>query len=242
MADGNLTKRGTTSVGTGGKATDADVAAFIREVSARPQVNTGGRGRLIFAMDATASREPTWQQAQRIQGDMFSEASRIGGLDVQLVYFRGLTECRASRWVADRDHLARLLGHVECEAGHTQIGRVLGHALVEAGAARVHALVFVGDCVEEPTDALLEQAGELGLRGVPVFMFHEGGEPGAAAIFKEIARRSGGAYCSFDASAAQALRDLLAAVAVFAVGGRRALADFARRQGGDVLRLTQQMP
>jgi hypothetical protein len=40
---------------------------------------------------------------------------------------------------------------------------------------------------------------------------------------------------------AQSLRDLLAAVAVYAAGGRRALDDMAKIKGGDTLRLAHQV-
>ena len=85
------------------------------------------------------------------------------------------------------------------------------------------------------------QAGRLGLLGVPVFVFHEGGDPVARRCFEEIARLTKGAYCPFDSSSAEMLRDLLAAVATFAAGGRMALEDFARRRGGAALQLTHRM-
>ena len=66
------------------------------------------RGRLIFAIDATASRQPTWDLALGLQADMFRAVKEVGGLDVQLVYFRGFGETRASKWVSDPEALARL--------------------------------------------------------------------------------------------------------------------------------------
>ena len=79
------------------------VDAFLRRVAATPApVAHGETGRLIFAMDATASREPTWDSACQIQGEMFDATAALGGLQVQLVYYRGFGQCRASRWVKDR--------------------------------------------------------------------------------------------------------------------------------------------
>ncbi|MGE4218341.1 MAG: VWA domain-containing protein [Alphaproteobacteria bacterium] len=220
---------------------DSEVQDFLRQVAATPAPLREGHGRLIFAMDATASREPAWDRACAIQGEMFAETAALGGLAVQLVYYRGYGECRASRWAADGRELARLMTGVRCLAGRTQIGRVLAHAVKAAATDRVDALVFVGDAMEEEADELCAAAGELGLRKVPVFVFHEGGDPVAARTFREIARLSGGAYCAFDAGSAKQLRDLLAAVAVYAAGGRRALLAYGERAGGTVLRLTQQM-
>jgi hypothetical protein len=187
------------------------------------------RGRLIFALDATMSRQPTWDSACALQADMFREAAAVGGLDIQLVYFRGLDECRASGWVAGSDRLAALMARIDCRGGHTQIGKVLSHARQEHARQRVQALVFVGDAMEEPIDSLCAAAGELGLLGVPVFMFQEGGDPVAENAYREIARLSHGAWCRFDAGSAQQLGELLRAVAAYAAGGRRALLALSAR-------------
>jgi hypothetical protein len=192
-------------------------------------------------MDATASREPSWDRAVRIQGDMFAATKDLGGLEIQLVWYRGLGEFDASPWVAESKALVARMSDVYCRAGETQIGKLLLHAIAETGRRKVNALVFVGDCVEESADALCGLAGKLGLLGVPVFIFHEGGEPSARQCFEEIARLTNGAYCPFDSSSADMLRDLLAAVAAFAAGGRRALEDFARKRGGAALQLTHRM-
>jgi hypothetical protein len=198
---------------------------------------SAGRGRLIFAMDATMSRAPTWDMALKLQGDMFRAVKEVGGLDVQLVYFRGLGECRASKWVSDPDALARLMTSVACNGGLTQIGKVLAHALDEAGTRKVNALVYVGDCMEENVDRLCARAGALALLGVPVFLFQEGCDANAARAFREIARLTKGAFCRFDPGSAQQLRDLLTAVAVYAAGGRKALAALSSARHGKGARL-----
>jgi len=222
-------------------AAPRDVEAFLRAVSAMPSAGVQGRGRLIFAMDATASREATWRDASRIQEEMFLETSRLGGLDVQLVYYRGFNECKASRWLRDADSLLAAMRKVDCIGGQTQIGRVLRHALAETRRQKVNALVFVGDCMEERVDDLCAVAGELGLLGVPVFLFHEGDDATAARAFAQLAKLTGGACCRFDAGSPQQLKALLGAVAVYAAGGRKALVDYGKRQGGIVLQITHQV-
>jgi hypothetical protein len=220
----------------------AEVEAFLRQVAAMPAVQpASGRGRLIFALDATASREPTWDHACRLQGEMFEATASLGGLDVQLVFYRGFGECKASRWLSRTQDLHAAMRKVSCVGGETQIARVLKHAIDEAKAGRVNALVFVGDAMEEPLEGLLQLAGELALLNVPAFVFHEGDNPLAGRAFKEIARLSRGAYCPFNNASAQQLKELLGAVAVFAAGGRKALADYTRRTGGATLLLTRQM-
>lgn len=180
------------------------------------------RGRLIFALDATASRQPTWDAAAHLQSQMFATVAAIGGLDVQLVYYRGFNDCTASRWHSDAKALAAIMARVTCMAGHTQIRRVLGHTRKENERAKVNALVIVSDACEEVPDELYAAAREL--HDVPVFLFQEDGDERVGAIYAEIARVTKGAYCKFDSGAAQRLADLLKAVAAFAAGGLKALA------------------
>lgn len=220
---------------------NAAVDLFLQKLATTPKRGGGGRGRLLFGMDATASRQPTWEQAARIQTEMFTEAASHGGLEIQLCFFRGFGECRASSWIADAETLARRMTTVSCLAGQTQIAKVLSHAVGETKVKKVDALVYVGDCMEEGIDELGRIAGELGLLGVPVFLFQEGHDPIASNAFKQIARLTRGAHLNFDATSPQALRDLLKAVAVFAAGGRLALTDYAKRAQGEVLRLSRQI-
>jgi hypothetical protein len=224
MIDGqskpSVTARGESTPAT---APCSEVDAFLTEIG-KHTTATGIRGRLIFALDATASRQPTWDTACELQADMFREVTTTGGLDMQLLYYRGLGECRASRWISRPDQLAKTMSQIICEAGHTQIEKVLIHAGKETKLLKVSALVFVGDAMEENPDSLAHQAGELGRLGVPAFMFQEGRDREVEHVFRNIAQLSHGAYCRFDPGAARELSALLRAVAVFAVGGTQALA------------------
>jgi len=224
------------------KRSTGDVEGFLEKLARTPNVNAaGGRGRLIFALDATASRQPTWDQAAQIQGEMFVQTAALGGLEIQLCCYRGFGEFKVSPWLTRSADLLRMMTSVFCRAGQTQIRKVLKHAINETKARRVAALVFVGDCVEEDIDKLGSLAGELGVLGVPAFMFHEGNDPLAEFAFKEIAHLTHGAYCRFNPGAAGTLKDLLSAVAVFAAGGRRALEDLAGRRGGEVRQIAHQV-
>jgi hypothetical protein len=224
------------------RSRSAEIDEFLNKVRKAPQARPdGGRGRLIFALDATASREPSWERACRIQGEMFEATARLGGLEIQLVFYRGFSECKASRWMTTAAELHRAMRSVFCVGGETQIERVLAHAVAETGRRRVNALVFVGDAMEENLDRLCGLAGQLGLLGVPIFVFHEGGDPIAGAAFRQIAKLSRGAYLSFDRASADRLKELLGAVAIYAAGGYRALADYGKKRGGEILRLTSQL-
>jgi hypothetical protein len=210
------------------------VDAFVEAARLAPAPAASERGRLIFALDATMSRQPTWDMAQALQGRMFEAAARLGGLDVQLAYFRGFNECRVTRFVSGGEGLAELMSRIAVQGGATQLRRVLIHARDEARRARGGALVFVGDAMEERIDPLLATAGELALVGVKAFMFQEGDDPAARRAFKEIARLTGGAYETFNAGAAARLAALLKAAAVYAAGGRTAL--LAQAQGDGTAR------
>jgi hypothetical protein len=220
----------------------AEIEAFLaRARTLAPPVEPGTRGRLIFALDATMSRQPTWDQACRLQADMFREAAAIGGIDIQLLYYRGLKECRASRFVSDAGVLGALMEKIDCRGGNTQISRVLAHAKRETKDQKVQALVFVGDAMEEAIDDLCAAAGDLGILSVPAFMFQEGDDPIAEQAFREIARLTRGAYCRFAPGAAHDLGELLRAAAAYAAGGVKALADLSRRHDAGAQRLLEQL-
>jgi hypothetical protein len=207
----------------------SDIDAFVQRTRAMQAASRvqAQRGRLIFALDATASRQPTWDMATQRSVEMFEEVSN---LDVQLLYYRGNGECRKSGWVSNSGSLVNLMTGIVCRAGETQIGKVLAHARDEAKAkpTRKPTLVFIGDALEENIDELAPKAAELGDLGVKAFMFHEphqeDNDAKVEAAFREIARLTGGAYCHFDANAPHQLAQLLRAVAAFTVGGVKALA------------------
>jgi hypothetical protein len=214
-----------------------DVDAFLARMAGTAAAPPATGGRLIFALDATASRQETWDTACQLQAEMFDAVAAIGGLSVQLVYYRDRSECRASKWVSRPEHLSGLMEKIDCRMGHTQIGKVLAHAKRETQLLKVQALVFVGDACEENPDKLASDASDLGRLGVPVFLFQEGRDREVKQVFRGIARLTRGAHCRFDPGAAQQLAELLRAVAVFAAGGKAAL--IAKKDAGAVKLLAQ---
>ncbi|QSP94799.1 VWA domain-containing protein [Marinobacter salinisoli] len=224
------------------KSDKQSIDQFIQQVRNLPKPAAGGSpGRLIFALDATASREATWDQACHLQSELFLATRDLGGLAIQLCYYRGFSEFKATGFVAETGQLLDLMNGVACRGGRTQIARLLAHVLKETRAEPVRAVVFIGDCCEEPVDDLCHSAGELGLLKTPVFMFHEGSDPHARAVFQQVSKLSGGAYAPFDRNSPQVLKDLMAAVAVYASGGAKALQDFSSRSSAEVRRLTRQI-
>jgi hypothetical protein len=217
-----------------------EVTDFLRQV-ARSPVTATPRGRLLFALDATASRQPTWDQACQLQGDMFLAAAERGGLALQLVWYRGYDEFQAEPWLTDAVELHRRMTAVQCRGGLTQIGRVLEHAVRETQRHRLNVLVLVGDCLEEALDPLCHLAGQLGLLGVPAFVFQEGSDPVAQTGFRELARLTHGVYCPFDTGSARQLRDLLSAATIYATGGSQALLEYGKRRGALIQSLIQQV-
>ena len=225
------------------KGLGRDIAAFVGKMN---QVGEAGEfekipdGRIIFAMDATSSRAGTWIMAQRIQADMFNALPQDSRMDVQLVYFRGFKECRASKWLSDADSLVGIMGRVKVSVGITQIERVLKHAVMESKSNFINALIFVGDDFEEEPNDIFPYARLLGEQGIPIFMFQEGYQMKVEGVYREIAALSKGAYARFDEGAAQSLADMLKAVATFAVGGMEALEQLGH-EGGSARLLLEQM-
>ncbi len=219
-----------------------EVGDFLAKVARTPVVAGGTPpGRLLFAMDATASREASWDTACHLQAQMFTATENVGNLSVQLCYYRGFNEFRASSWCNNPTDLLAEMSSVRCLGGHTQIKRVLDHTQAEHKRNPIKAVVFVGDAIEEDGDTLCHLAGQLGVLNIPLFMFQEGHLPGVRSIFQQMAHLSGGAFAPFDRNSASELKDLLSAVAVFAAGGTRALENFSSARKGEVARLTQQI-
>jgi len=219
--------RGANALPGEAKSSTSEISAFLK---AARRTNPAGAGRIVFALDATMSRQPTWDRAMKIQASMFDSAAGVSasgdsgsGLSIQLVYFRGFGECRASKWVVDTGALRDLMTGIGCRAGETQIAKVLSHTLKETSKSKVDALVFIGDAMEENPDTLAQRAGELGLKGVRCFMFQEGSDPSVERCFREIARLSGGAWFRLGPNSARQLAELLGAIAVYARGGLKAL-------------------
>ena len=211
------------------------------------------RGRLVFALDATMSRQPTWDLAVQLQSAMFEQAAKIGGLDIQLVCYRGVDEVGHTPWLSDVHELVSRMSMIKCDAGATKIGGVLRRVRAEHEREKIGAVIFVGDAVEEaPHELYAATVGQ-----PPWFLFQENDAPvvtldryGAPVAsfdtpvqqvettFREIARMTGGAYARFDSGAAARLEQLLRAVAAFAVGGTKALANM---RGEEARKLLGQM-
>lgn len=214
------------------KSAPGEIERFLGAAKQLAPLATGQAGRLVFALDATMSRQPTWDLACSLQARMFEVAAGNGGLAVQLVYFRGMMECRASGWVGEPQRLTGLMSRIACEGGQTQIHRVLKHIRDEAATVPIRAFVLVGDAMEENVDALAALAGELGLRGIRGFLFQEGHDPAASAAFAMMARLTGGAHARFDVHAPASLLELLRGAAAYASGGREALQRLADASPG----------
>ena len=204
------------------RSSSGEIAGFIQQ-SRNIQAFVEKQPRLIFAIDATASRQPTWDSAIHMQREMFLSTRDIAALSIQLCYYRGLAEFHASRWIGDPERLASEMAQVYCEGGHTQIARTLKHAIKEHRSKPVRAVVFVGDAMEESPGALTDLAAQCGLLKLPLFLFQEGRDAQVEDCFKRMAKVSGGAWARFDSASAQSLAQLLGAVARYAAGGRKAL-------------------
>lgn len=219
-----------------------ELDSFIEQLNKAPvPINTQGMGRILFALDATASRQQTWDHASHLQNEMFLEAGKVGNLELKLCYFRGFNEFSSTEWLSNANQLLTMMNRVQCAPGHTQISKVLDLALNETRHRQIQAVIFIGDCMEESVDHLCHKAGELGLLSTPVFVFQEGNELVAKRALKEIARLSGGAYHAFNSQSAHLLKQLLAAVAVYAAGGKKALEHYSQGKDSAVLHLLEQL-
>lgn len=229
-------------IALGRNSSTSDIQAFVDKTQKLDKIRARGKsGRLMFSMDATASRELSWDQACHIQSEMFHEAMSIGSLEVQLTYYRGYGEFRATPWMDNSEALLRSMLRVHCLGGKTQVDKVLNQAITETQKNRIQALVFIGDAFEEDIDTVSQSAGKLGVLGVPMFCFQEGNDPLARIGFQQMAKLTNGAYCSFDSKSADQLKELLKAVAIFAVGGFDELEKYSKTNQGEALKLSYQI-
>ncbi len=216
------------TLSTGKNSSGQEIAQFLRQVKQLPAQNQN-QGRLLFAIDATASRQHTWDTATHLQASLFQATDNIGGLLAQLCYYRGFSEFVATPWYNSAAKLKAAMQPVNCLGGHTQIERLLRHVLKQTKESSINAVVFIGDAVEENADTLCHLAGQLALYNTPLFLFHEGHDHQVKSVFQQMAQLSGGAYCPFDSNSAAALADLLGAVATYASGGANALIKLSTR-------------
>jgi hypothetical protein len=209
------------------------LAEFMVRVKERPPSR-----RIAFIVDATASRESTWDLASKLQVEMFETTAALGSIQLQLTFFRGAdsaAECKHSPWVSDGHTMAKLMRKVSCVGGYTQIERALRHVAAEHRQSPIGAVVYIGDCCEESAGTLYDAASGL---GVKLFVFGEGADTHATPIFRRLAEITKGAYAPFDPGSATQLRELLRAVAAYAAGGTAALQD---QRSGEAVKLLAQL-
>jgi hypothetical protein len=208
------------------------VDQFLVELLNTPNRAKSPSARLMFALDATASRETTWSEARRLHATMFDVAAEFqGNLQVQLCYYQGVALFQCSKWLEDALALKKVMAPIRCLGGYTQIEAVLHHAIKETKRAPIKAVVFIGDAVEEDPDRLCHLAGQLGLLNTPLFIFQEGYDASTESVFKQMAKLSAGAWSRFDVHSAGQLETLLRTVAAFAAGGLSVLKNEAATLG-----------
>lgn len=214
---------------------------FIQQANELAPAHANSQGRILFALDATASRQATWDHACHLQNQMFSATSEVGNLAVMLCYFRGYQDFHHSQWINKPAQLSQIMGKVSCAAGHTQIQKVLRLGIEETRKQEVKAIIYIGDSQEEKTDTLTSLAGQLGLLKTPVFIFQEGADCRARQAFTTIAHLSGGAYHHFDHHSSELLKQLLIAVAIYASQGKPAFQRYIENKGQAAKHLLQQL-
>ncbi len=208
----------------------SDLSTFLAKASTAVAASQP-RGRLLFTLDATGSRQAMWSMTKPLTQNMLAEAAKIGTLDVSIGFFRGFQEANFAPWTDSAAELSGLMDQVHCASGSTQIGKLLDHAIAEHGDKPISAMVFIGDTVEEDPDRLYAKCRHFASASprLPLFIFHEVDEHAwdreeSTRTMKRMCEITGGAYAPFTEGSAAALRDLLNAIAAFATGGLKALA------------------
>jgi hypothetical protein len=195
------------------------------------------RPRLIFGFDATASREPAWATARSVTDALVKALP--GELDVALAVHGGSLLHTFTAFTSDPKTLRDRAAGISCIAGMTRLLPILSRALSNPG---VRVVIYIGDVFEESPDRGRKLADAMGLKGIKLIVLHDTTDWNAkrdGEVFLDLARRTGGCVLPFDANAPARLRELLAAVAVYAVGGSEMLEEKREELPGAVLLLEQ---
>ncbi len=194
------------------------------------------RPRLVFGFDATASREPAWATARQVTDALVKALP--GELDVALAVHGGSRLHTFSAFTNDPNRLRDQAAGIRCEAGQTRLLSILSASLRRPG---VRLITYIGDVYEESLWRGRTLADALGLRGIKLIILHDTADRNArqdAETFMDLARRTGGCVIPFDRDAPAKLRELLAAVAVLAVGGDEMLREKSDELPGAALLLS----
>ncbi|MSP01441.1 MAG: hypothetical protein EXR07_10400 [Acetobacteraceae bacterium] len=206
---------------TAATALVAQLPAGLIHIEPPAETGIAPRPRLVFAVDATASREPAWAAARQVTDALVKALP--GALDVALAVHGGGHVHTFTAFTNDAATLRDRAAGVTCISGMTRLLPILSTSLKHPA---VRVVVYIGDVFEESVAQGRRIADAMGARGTKLFVLHDTSNRDArrdAEIFWDLAKRTGGCVLPFDANAPGRLRELLAAVAVYAVGGEQLL-------------------
>jgi hypothetical protein len=218
---GGLLARVLSKVGTAIASAAASLPAAFSDAQPPADTGTPSRPRLIFAVDATASREPAWAAARQVTDALVKALP--GELDVALAVHGGNRVHTFTGFTSDPATLRDRAAGVTCQAGLTRLLPILSSSLKQQS---VRVVIYIGDVFEESLPHGRTIADAMGARGTKLIVLHDTADRSArrdAELFWDLAKRTGGCVLPFDASASGRLRDILSAVAVYAVGGEKLL-------------------
>lgn len=217
----NIVKKTSGAVATRSAALDrirsAKAAKPLAGSRAAPVVEQ--RPRLVFGVDATASRQPAWESAQRITDRMFDAIP--GALDVALAVHGGSRVHTFTQFSSDVGLFRGKAAAVRCMAGETKLCDLMERAL-ESGGVRV--MSYIGDAFEESREMALALADRFRARGIRLVILADQPSPATLEFFQQLVARAGGAVLDFRAEQLDVMGEVLEGVAALAVGGRKLLA------------------
>src|SRR5262249_45195432 len=141
-------------------STVANVAAalptVIGNVEPPAETSTPSRPRLVFAVDATASREPAWAAARQVTDALVKALP--GELDVALAVHGGARVHTFTEFTNNPATLRDRAAGISCIAGMTRLLPILATSLKRQA---VRVIVYIGDVFEENLAAGRELANSL---------------------------------------------------------------------------------
>ena len=145
------------------------------------------RARLVFAVDATASRSAAWEAAKQLTDILFEAIP--GKLDVALAVHGGGRVHTFTAFTADAGRLRDMAMGIRCRSGDTRLIDILARAVRE----KPKVVVYIGDCFEESQREAVSVAEQLKAQGTRVIFLRDGNDRTAARVFPKLAALTGGA-------------------------------------------------
>ncbi len=173
--------------------------------------------KIAFLFDATGSRNPTWEEAQKWQEEIINEFASAGA-EVGIVVHRG-GKVKDVGWFTNGNDAKSAMSEITCETGLTQIAHGLKVCTEGPDNKPPKAIIMIGDAYETEDEDYNKVAQELKKKNIPVHaFFEEGGTTRGKDVYDKISKITGGVFKELGPD--MQLKDLVRTLFVYSIEGK----------------------